>query len=79
MVYTVEVRLIGSDMLVSMSDMRTWLDHRKVEPDAFRISRGTPVTACRLDFKFEDEAAAFATAFNGRLLGSPAEPTPALR
>ena len=71
MVYTVEVRLVGSDLLASMSDMRTWLDHRKVEPDAFRISRGNPVTTCRLDFRIENEAAAFATAFQGRLLGVP--------
>lgn len=71
MVYTVEVRLIHSDLLTFMSDIRTWLDHNRFEPDAFRCSRGTPVTTFRLDFKLEDEATAFATAFGGRLLGLP--------
>ncbi|MGE5268695.1 MAG: hypothetical protein ACM3JG_03365 [Thiohalocapsa sp.] len=70
MLYTVEVRLIGGDLLAAMSEMRTWLDHKRYEPDAFRASRGTPITTCRLDFKAADEAAAFAKAFGGRMLGS---------
>lgn len=71
MLYTVEVRLIGGDLLATMSEMRTWLDHNRYEPDAFRSSRGTPITTCRLDFKAADAAAAFAKAFGGRVLGSP--------
>jgi hypothetical protein len=71
MVYTVEVRLINADMLSFMSDMRTWLDHNRFEPDAFRCSRGTPLTTYRLDFKSEDQAMAFAQVFGGRLLGLP--------
>lgn len=71
MLHTVEVRLIGGDLLAAMSEMRTWLDHHRYEPDAFRCSRGTPITTVRLDFKLADEATAFATAFGGRILGSP--------
>lgn len=70
MVYTVEVRLIGDDLRTFMSQMRTWLDHQRFEPDGFRCSRGSPVTACRLEFKAQEEAAAFAKAFGGRVLGS---------
>ena len=51
--------------------MRTWLDHQHVEPDAFRHSSGGAGIAFRVDFKLESEAAAFARAFGGRLLGLP--------
>ena len=70
MLYTVEVRRIGADLLPLMSQMRTWLDHNHFEPDAFRYSVGSPATTFRLDFKIEDEAAAFARSFGGRVLGS---------
>jgi len=70
MIFTVEVRLIGDDLPAFMSQMRTWLDHKRLEPDGFRCSRGSPATACRLDFKVEAEAVAFAKAFGGRVLGS---------
>lgn len=69
MLYTVEVRLVGGNLLSSMSQMRTWLDHRRFEPDAFRYSAGTPTTTFRVDFKTEPEALEFAEAFRGRLLG----------
>ena len=71
MLYTVEVRVVGGDLLASMSEMRTWLDHNRSEPDAFRYSTGTPATTFRVDFKEEPQAAAFAKAFGGRILGSP--------
>lgn len=70
MLYTVEVRFIGNDLPTFMSQMRTWLDHKHFEPDGFRYSRGSPTTACRLDFKTEEDAVAFAKAFGGRVLGS---------
>lgn len=70
MLYTVEIRRIGGDLLSLMSQMRTWLDHQRFEPDAFRYSVGSPATAFRLDFKNEQAAIAFAKAFGGRILGS---------
>ena len=70
MLYTVEVRLIGRDLTPSMSEMRTWLDHHRFEPDAFRHSRGGAGITFRVEFKHADEAAAFAEAFDGRVIGS---------
>jgi hypothetical protein len=72
MVFTVEVRLIGGDLVTSMSHMRTWLDHQRIEPDAFRHSSGGAGITFRVDFKLENDAAAFARAFGGRLVGLPA-------
>ena len=71
MLYTVEVRLIGSDLLTSMSQMRTWLDHNRCEPDAFRYSIGGAGITFRVDFKSESEADAFSRAFLGRVVGLP--------
>ena len=71
MVFTVEVRLIGGDLLTSMTHMRTWLDHQRVEPDAFRHSSGGAGITFRVDFKFERDAVSFARAFGGRLIGLP--------
>ena len=72
MLYTVEVRLIGGDLITAMSHMRTWLDHRRVQPDAFRHSSGGAGITFRVDFKLEEEALAFARSFGGRLVGLPA-------
>lgn len=73
MLYTVEVRMIGGDLPTFMSEMRTWLDHHRLEPDAFRYSPGSPTTTFRVDFKLDEEAKAFAKAFGGRVLGTPQE------
>ena len=69
MSYTVEVRVVGGDLPASMSQMRSWLDHNRCEPDAFRYSAGTPTTTFRVDFKRSADAAVFAEAFGGRILG----------
>ena len=71
MLYTVEVRLIGGDLITSMSHMRTWLDHQRVMPAAFRHSSGGAGITFRVDFKLEQEAFAFARAFGGRVIGVP--------
>ena len=71
MQYTVEVRLIGGNFITSMTQMRTWLDHQRIEPDAFRHSSGGAGVTFRVDFKLEVEAAEFARAFGGRLIGLP--------
>ena len=69
--FTVEVRLIGGNLMTSMNHMRTWLDHQRVQPDAFRHSAGGAGITFRVDFKLESEAVAFARAFGGRLIGLP--------
>ena len=71
MLYTVEIRLIGGEFIASMAQMRTWLDHQRIEPDAFRHSSGGAGVTFRVDFKVEAEADAFARAFGGRLIGLP--------
>jgi hypothetical protein len=70
MLFIVEVREIGGNFMTSMGEMRTWLDHKRFEPDAFRYSTGSPTTTFRLEFKVEDQAIEFAKAFGGRILGS---------
>lgn len=75
MLYTVEIRLIGGDFIASMAQMRSWLDHQRIEPDAFRHSSGGAGVTFRVDFKVEAEAGAFARAFGGRLIGLPPAPS----
>lgn len=69
MLYIVEVRRIGGDLIAAMTEMRTWLDHQHIEPDAFRHSSGGAGITFRVDFKAETAAAAFARAFDGRIVG----------
>lgn len=72
MLYTVEVKQIGGDIVAFMKEMRTWFDHCRVEPDAFRHSIGGAEITYRVDFKKEPEAVGFARAFRGRLVSLPA-------
>ncbi len=67
MTYIVELRYIGGDLADLMSEMRAWLDHNRVEPEEFHQSSGPPGLAFRVGFGDEDDAAAFAEAFEGCL------------
>jgi hypothetical protein len=67
--HTVVVHLGDDDVAAAMSQMRTWLDHHRFEPDSFRQSADGAETRFRLEFKIESEPAAFAAAFPGRVLG----------
>ncbi len=67
MLFTVEVRHIGSNLAEPMAEMRTWLYHRRIEPAFFDPSLGGPGVAFRIGFDVESEALAFAKAFRGRL------------
>lgn len=71
MAFTVEVRLIGGDLITSMKHMRTWLDRQRIEPAAFRHSAGGAGITFRVDFKLECDAVAFVRGFGGRLIGLP--------
>lgn len=65
--YVVEVRYIGGDWADLIADMRSWLDRRHIEAEEFghsALGRGIIV---RVGFRDQDHAAAFATAFSGRL------------
>ena len=80
---TVEIRLIGIDLAETMRQMRMWLDHHKVVPNAFRQSTCPGGLALHVEFRLPNDATAFALRFTGRTLGelpnSPEIAPPALR
>src|SRR5258708_10712766 len=69
MLYIVEISMSSEPqrLMDELSQMRTWLDHMRYQPIAFRQ---LPGAVCRVDFTDEAEAAIFARAFSGRLLGA---------
>ena len=74
----VEIQIISQDNLAHMmTRMREWLDGRRVEPSSFRYIFAPPDILMRIDFSAEDEADAFANAFDGRVVLSAAAPAPA--
>ena len=66
MLYIVEVAIDSGTLAHELSQMRTWLDHMKLQAIGFRQIPGANI--CRVDFESEQEARAFAQAFAGRLL-----------
>ena len=52
-----------------MADIRTWLDHRHIQPSVFRLSLIPGRTIFRLEFESASEAEAFAGAFSGQVIG----------
>jgi len=72
MLYPVKTQTTGDHLAAAMSEMRTWLDQHRFEPDSFWESRAGPVTTFLVAFKSEAQATAFAEAFSGRLLGTEA-------
>jgi hypothetical protein len=66
MLYIVEVATDAGDLAQALSQMRTWLDHMKFQTIGFRQQPG--INICRVDFKSEQEARAFAQAFAGQVL-----------
>jgi hypothetical protein len=68
--YIVEVRYSGSDWADLLADMRSWLDRRQIEAEEFSPSVLGRIMTVRVGFRDEDDAAAFASAFSGRLLSS---------
>jgi len=51
-----------------MEEMRTWLNQRRFEPATFRYAFAPHGIVWQVDFPVEAEAAAFATAFEGKLV-----------
>jgi len=64
--HIVEVHRIGDD-LVGPSRMRDWLDAQRITPRLFEFDAG----AFRVALATTHEAAAFAQAFGGRMIGEP--------
>ena len=65
--YVVEVRYTGADWPDLLADMQSWLDRRQIEAEEIDCSTLGRGVAVRIGFGDEDHAAAFATAFSGRL------------
>jgi hypothetical protein len=67
MTYLVEVRYTGSDWADLMADMRSWLNRRQIDTEEFNYSSLGRGITFRVGFRGENQAAAFAEAFGGRL------------
>jgi hypothetical protein len=74
MQYIVEFCASGRGLVEAMADMRTWLDHKRIEPLGFRHCRDTARITFQVDFNNEPDAIDFARAFGGRMVGAPASP-----
>jgi hypothetical protein len=74
----VEVISAG-DVGVAMSQMRTWLDHYRFQVENFRHFGESAGSKFRLEFSTESEAAAFASAFGGRVLYPEPQLAPLIR
>ena len=70
MLYIVEVAVEAGNLAHELSQMRTWLDHMKLQAIGFRQIQGTNI--CRVDFESEQAARAFAQAFAGYVLNNRA-------
>ena len=70
MLHSVQVRLDSGEVAVRMSEMRQWLDRNGFKPEKFEYRRmHADGVVCRVDFKTASEAAAFAEAFEGNVVG----------
>jgi len=67
MLYVVEIRRGREELSTLMARTREWLDSQRFEPDAFRCTTDQEGLTCRLEFKVESEATAFAAAFGGEV------------
>ena len=70
MLYIVEVAIDAENLAHELSQMRTWLDHRKFQAIGFRQIPGANI--CRIDFESDEAARAFAQAFAGQVLNRTA-------
>jgi hypothetical protein len=70
MLYIVEVAIDAGKLAHELNQMRTWLDHMRFQAIGFRQT--TVANICRVDFRGEEEARAFAQAFGGQILNRTA-------
>ena len=66
--YIVEVRHNGDGLAEPMADIRTWLDHQRIQPSVFRLSLMPEGTMFHLEFKAASDAEVFARAFDGQVI-----------
>ena len=65
--YVVEVRRAGEGLAEAMGRMRDWLDAQRMTPRLFEFNARVFCVA----FATAREAAAFADAFGGQIIGKP--------
>jgi len=69
--FPVEILVEDQQQLIpTMADMRTWLDHQHFEPTTFRYTFGGGGIVIRVDFSAEAQASAFADSFRGALVAA---------
>ena len=66
--YIVEVRHDGDGLAEPMADIRTWLDHQRIQLSVFRMSLVLGATIFHLEFKAATDAETFARAFDGQVI-----------
>ena len=66
--YIVEVRHNGDGLAEPMADIRTWLDHQRIQPSVFQLSLIPRATIFHLEFKAASDAEAFAQGFDGQVI-----------
>jgi len=66
--HVVEVRRSAADLGSAMAQMRTWVDHHRIEPSTFEVAfvSGGEVRFC-IQFRDLADAAGFARAFDGEV------------
>ena len=67
--YVVEFRHDGDGLAEPMADIRSWLDHQRIQPSVFQLSLIPRATIFHLEFKAAIDAEAFARAFDGQVIG----------
>jgi hypothetical protein len=67
MLHIVEIRHIGGDLDAARAELKAWLKDHGIKPAEFEHSVGGPGVTFRVHFVAEDDAAAFAGRFHGRL------------
>jgi len=68
--YVVEFRHDGDGLAEPMADIRTWLDHQRIQPSVFQLSLIPRATIFHLEFKVASDAEAFAQGFDGQVISS---------
>ena len=71
--HIVEIPRDGEGLASPMTQMRMWLDARRIEPATFGMSLIAGGTIFRLAFRDRRDAAAFARAFSGTVLSEPGD------
>jgi hypothetical protein len=67
-VFTITIRILGSDFGSLMDDMRTWFDSRRITPNRFNYVQDVASGMIAITVTFDasdDQAAAFIDKFGG--------------